>query len=95
MKGLFAYSFATASFFVYQLSAVDFTTIADKYGVPVAFSMILFGFVFWLMRKEDAERSHFLQDIRDANDKQVEFLQSLLLETRKQNVITNNGDEKK
>lgn len=98
------YLFASFVFFAFQiLQSIDFYTVADKYGVPVAFSLLIFGLLVWFMRKGERERSQYLSDIRESNDKQVTFLQSLLAESRKQSAfckfqqdsVTSLSDEKR
>lgn len=88
MKILMVYFVSLITWFAFQvLQGVDFDRLADKYGVPTAFSMVILAVMLWTVRRSDRDRNEYLKFITDQNEKTNQILNAQLAEARKTNAF--------
>lgn len=82
------FSFA---FWLLQTDALqNFKDLADRYGVAVAFSLLMFFYFARQASKAQTEAREYRKEIAAANNRQVEILERVLAEARKNNAICAN-----
>ncbi len=77
---------AVASFMFWTvtvLSSMDFITIADKFGVPVAFSGLIYVLLTRQIKSRDAESAAYRSEMLQSTQEQTAFLKELVRDSRK------------
>lgn len=71
---------------LFQFDTSSFVTLADKYGAPTAFVLLLTVLVLWFQNKSDKDRNGGIQKLVDSSIRQELWLKSILAARTQENI---------
>lgn len=77
MREIFPHLFLALFNWLY-ITSIDFTTIAERLGIPVAFAIAIFIYFTRRINKNDEQAERYRRDMLELNSAQLAYLRNLV-----------------